>query len=261
MSELKRDVIYIDLDSLLDTRLGCLATISDDYAANAMKRNYFRREADSFPDMSLEDFKEAYTQRDINVLKRSILTNIVTLLDSFIKSSMEDIAGGGQNGGLVICVNTWPYVMEQEDQIALINVLQLRLGNRIEVVAIHISDADLTPTHCKATYAAMVRYSFHDWVELHVEEWKKVKMPAVALYAPMLYATIPTSQQLEELKLMKLEPFQATEIACSPLFALRLLDVEMFSIHRGIKARKGSTRPGSAVKDDPVKPEDDHSPA
>jgi hypothetical protein len=261
MSESKRDVIYVDLDALLDTRLGCLATVNDDYALNAMKGDYFTRTSDTFPDMSLEAFREAYAVRDVSVLKRSVLTNIMSLLSSFVKASMENIAGNGQNTGLEICINTYPYQMEQEDRIALLHVMQLKLGTFVEVSAINVSDAELTPKRCKDTYAAMVRYSFHDWVQTHLEEWKKVKMPGVAVYAPMLYAKVPTEQELKELAEMKLEPFQATELACVPLFALRLLEVEMFCIHNGIKARRGSLPSGSRAVEDLPTPEGGHSPA
>lgn len=260
MSELKRDVIYVDLDALLDTRLGCLATIRDEYAFNAMKGDYFTRESDTFPDMSLEDFKEVYALRDMTVLKRSILTNVIFLLSGFVKSSMEESVTGGQNLGLEVSVNTYPYEMAQEERLELIQLLQLKLGPQVEVSAIHLSNEQLTPEVCKENYQAMVRYSFHDWVQIHLEAWKKTKMPSVAFYAPALYAKIPTNAEITELRELKLNPFQATELACAPLFALRLLEPNMFSIHDGIKARKGITLPGSDVKDDPITPEGDRSP-
>lgn len=256
MSELKRDVIYVDLDALLDTRLGTLATVNDDFAVNAMKADYFKRESDTFPDMDLETFKEAYAQRDVAVLRRSVLTNVIYLLVSFVKSSIEDIAQNGQNMGLEICVNTYPYALSQEEREELLLVLQTKLGTEVGMTAVFLSEEELTPEHCKKNYAAMVRYSFHRWLELHTEAWKTTKMPAVAFYAPMLYAKIPTAEELKELKEMKLEPFQATELACAPLFALRLLDANMFSIHNGIRARRGIPPPGSDAAGEPIKPPD-----
>jgi hypothetical protein len=247
MSVLKPDTVYVDLDCLLDTRLGTLAKIDDNYAVNAMLGDYFTRTVDEFPDVNAQTFKEAYAQRDTSVLRRSVLTNIVYLLASFVKSSREDVAKGGQNMGIEFCVNVHPYKLTDDEAKEILNVLQFRLGSDITISSINVSDQELTPEICKEHYAVMVRYSFHEWLEMHLEAFKKCKMPSMVLYAPALFAKVPTAAEQKELVDMKLDPFQATEIACSTTFALRLLEPNLFSIHDGIKTRKGFTPPGPSA--------------
>lgn len=237
----KRDIIYIDLDALLDTRLGTLAMMDEQFAFNAMKKGYFKREVDAFPDVDQEAFKIFYAQRNVETLKRSVLTNIIMLLQSFHKSSIEDFVLGGQNTGIEICVNTYPYSLSQEERQAILKMIQVKLGDEVEMSAILIDNAALTPMHCRTNYAAMIRYSFHEWMEIHVEEWKTVTMPNVAFYAPQLFAKVPTPADIRRFKEEKLHPFQATEAICAPMFALRLLSIEMFCIHDSIRAARGAT--------------------
>jgi len=242
MSEqLKRDVIYIDLDCLLDTRLGTLAALDLDYAFNALgSKEYFTRHSDEFKGVNTQAFNELYAKRDMEILRASMLTNIIVLLQSFMKSSVEEIFKGGQAAGLEICINTYPYLMDEQERYALVEIMQHKLAPEIEISSVYLTDQDLTPTFCKTSYAVMVRYHFHKWMELHVEEWKTVQMPGVAFYAPAIYTKTPTDQELKEMAKDKLHPFQATELLCAPLFQLRLLDIEMFCIHDSIRSGKGA---------------------
>ena len=55
--------LYIDLDSLLDTRLGIFMEISSDLAALVYNDDYKRRDADIFKYMSNLEFRERYSKK------------------------------------------------------------------------------------------------------------------------------------------------------------------------------------------------------
>ena len=113
--------VIIEIDCLLDTRLGTLAKFNPDLA-NAILTDtenlYHERKTDDFPGISRETFYSLYHDRDIETMFNSRPTNIIKFL---IKNHLElatNLRSQAKNETLVYQINVFPYLLtpvEKED--------------------------------------------------------------------------------------------------------------------------------------------------
>jgi hypothetical protein len=230
------NVIYVDLDSLLDTRLGALASLKDEYAVNALTSGYTSRDRDEFKDVPYDIFKKAYDKRNVDTLMMSTFTDVFTLLQSCIKSTFEIAATNPNTRPLQIQVNVYPYELSEDEMAEISTAVWCKLKEMVDVNVVNINDAFLTPQYCKDTYTMMIRYDYQSWLKTHHDShaFEKVKMPEVAIVAPALYQRRPSEQELSELKEQNIHPFTAIEYAMAPFFTLRMTDVAVFCISKEI---------------------------
>ena len=245
--KLKPAVVYVSLDCLLDTRLGTLALHDEQLAINALLNGYVKRDTDSFDGLSQEQFAKLYAKRDVETLQRSVLTNMILVLKGIVKGTYDDLFAGGQNSGVEFVINTHPYDLSDEEIDLIIKSISVKTFKSATIKAIRISDEFLTPSYCKDNFAMMIMYSYVQWFEMHVKAFETTQMPTVAVIAPALYSKVPSKDEFEEMKAENMHPFRAAEISVAPLFCLRLLDAEMFSIHGGIKP--GQPKPSEPEPD------------
>lgn len=233
---LEANIIYVDIDSILDTRLGTLASLKEEYAVNALLNGYTDRDRDEFNDVPYEIFSKAYEKRDVNTLMLSTFTDVFVLLDSCIKSTFETAATNPNTKPLQIQVNVYPYELTEEEMSEISIAVWSRLREMVDVSVVNINDASLTPEYCKETYSMMIRYDYQSWLKIHHDShaFEKTKIPEISIIAPALYQKRPSEQELNELKEQNIHPFAAVEYAMAPFFTLRLTDVSVFCISREI---------------------------
>jgi hypothetical protein len=238
--KLDADIVYVDIDALLDTRLGTLALLNNEYAVNALMGDYTSRSIDSFPDVPYEIFKKAYEKRNVDTLMLSTFTDVFVLLNSCVKSTFEAAATNVNTKPLQIQVNVFPYDLDEEEMAEISVAVWSRLKEMADVNVVNISDAFLTPQYCKDTYTMMVRYDYQSWLKIHHDShaFEKTKMPEVSIVSPALYQKYPNEQELTELKEQNIHPFTAVELTMSPFFTLRLTDVSVFCISKQILEAK-----------------------
>lgn len=244
------EIIYVDLDALLDTRLGTLAYLKNEYAVNALSNDYMTRDRDEFKDVSYEVFKKAYEKRDIDTLKLSTFTNVFTLLQSCIKSTFETAATNSNIKPIQVQVNVYPYKLDEEEMSEISIAVWSRLKEMVDVNVVNINDAFLTPAYCKDQYSMMIRYDYQSWLKIHHDShaFDKVKMPTVSIVAPAIYQSRPSVEELEELQKQSIHPFDATEFSLAPFFTLRLVDISVFSINKQILNIKNKSNDGIKVE-------------
>ncbi len=242
----KVEGILVDLDSLLDTRLGTLSGISPDLARQALTApGYLTRTTDTFVGVEEAVYKAAYAQRDIQTLKQSVMTGIVSYLRSILKQLKDQAVTQPTHDAIRVDVNVFPYDPSPDELAVLHEVLLYRLtggmateAQEFDLVTVDIvnySPESLTPAHCKANYGALVMYDPWNWLNLHSEAFpdRTKRLPEVILYAPRLYSNRePNEKELSDLK-MELrnipDPFTSLEMAISPIVGLTLIDVVHFS--------------------------------
>lgn len=246
------ETIYVDLDCLLDTRIGTLAKMDPDLAAQVLANGYHQRTDDFFPGVDPEAYRQAYASRDADTLMLSLFTNIITFLQACVKSATDEVVLGGQNNGLDIVINVYPYELEPEETELIALALKAKLFGVPNIRTTFTPDEFLTPAYIKETFGMMIRYDFEPWLEKQAKALEATRMPAVTMITPALYRKLPTAKELEELKAEKVHPFRAVEIALAPVMGVRLLDAEVFSLHSGIK--RSEVTPTAPEKPAPAEP-------
>jgi hypothetical protein len=231
--------IYVPLDVLLDTRIGTIAKLGgDDLVLKVLTGNYHHRMDDKFPGVDVDAYNALYANRDVETLALSTLTEVLLLLRKIVTSLMKQALTRPFHEGVRIVVNTYPYSLSEEDTAQLLEVIALKMeefttvGIPFKVETTHLSDAELTPDHCKSNYSGMLMYDYENWLSTQQQAIMKKPMTEVTLYAPAIYhVQTPTEEQLNELKTQfEWNPFEAIEKAVSGGVSLQLLPIELFSV-------------------------------
>lgn len=227
------DIIYISLDSLLDTRLGTLGCIDPALAAKALDGNYRARFTDEFEGVTKQQFKEAYAKRDIDTLKMSVVTNVSFLIRRIIKDSLALAVQQQKITRINIEVNVWPYEIEKGPLAdMLLACVRAHAYENAVVRVVSCPLEELTPEYVRSTYQLMVMYDWLEWVELHKSYFEKKGMPEVAVIAPQLFADrAPTDEEHNAFgNGASGDVFRITEKMFAPMFRLSLMPASLFSI-------------------------------
>ena len=143
----KKARIYVDLDALLDTRLGTIAKINREVAAElATSDDYRNRVIDQFTGIDTDAFKREYAARDEETLSLSMMSEAVAFIGSLIKDLFLQSKATPFYDAVTLTINTSPYVLDDDIKTEIgAAVAHWTLGlAAIDVVC--ISEAELTPT-------------------------------------------------------------------------------------------------------------------
>jgi len=143
--------VYIDIDSLMDTKLQTLINISAKIAIEAMDNGYPDRPIDNFGKLSLNNFLYMYSKRDEELLLSSRPTNILEILLETVTALTSDLISIGINDGVEVVINTSAYIKMSEDTINLIKIgISESLDNiaKVTVMRERLSFNDMAEYEC-----------------------------------------------------------------------------------------------------------------
>lgn len=226
------DVIYISLDSLLDTRLGTLAKVDTSLAVAALNGNYRNRVIDHFEGISPLEFAAAYAKRDLETLKLSMVSNVSFLIRRIIKDNLALAVQQRVVTRINIELNVWPYTFEHPDEVEmLISCVRHHAYNNAVVRVVSMDPAHLTPAFVMSNYQLLVMYDWMHWLGLHKPAFEERGMPGVAVIAPQLFLDkVPSKEEIVEMSSGGKNVFELTEKMFAPLFRLNLLPASLFSV-------------------------------
>lgn len=233
----EEEVIYLDLDTILDTRLGTLAKMGDEHAVASLNSGkYHKRMIDEFVGVDSAAFKEAYANRDEETLKLSVLTNMTFFLRRLIKDSLAAAMLQQKVEKLRFVLNIHPYKFEDEEAIKmLIACLRFHTYSTSSVSVVSIPEEELTPEYCGANFQIMIRYDWLTWMDKHKAFFEKKGIPTMTLVVPELFMNaIPTPEEVEQLEMKKHNPFVMMETLAASMFRLKHMPISLFSIHEAI---------------------------
>jgi len=194
MSHEKRPLgIYIDLDCILDTRMGTLATIDPDRAIPLLEDiRYYHREIDEFPNFTKEEFEKVYSNRDMNILAKSTITNLIFDLQEIINDLYQETLSHPLYYGIKVFLNIHPYTLYKEDANEIKRALEFHLfgEERVEMVnSIEIIDIPLEQLDCLYIYNNLNHlfiYHYPEWLNARLLEFLHKGLPEVCVYFPRI---------------------------------------------------------------------------
>jgi hypothetical protein len=232
MTDIRVDTIYVELDVLLDTRLGTLAVISDELAERVLSNGYHARDNDIFEGVEPCVFKDMYAKRDWETLAKSLMSGAVIMLyDIAGKLLKQQSSNQPYQGGVKIVVNTHPYSLTDEELHELGRSVAAWMHGIASVELITSSTKELTPLHCKTSYKIMFMYEGLEWMEMHSKLFRQTRLPEVLLFVPALYHNkTPTETELKQQIKQSAHPAQALEFFAKPIIELKMIDPLYFSV-------------------------------
>lgn len=226
--------IYIDLDSLLDTRLGTVSKLNPEAAIQAIQGDrYWDREHTDWHELSNgylsnEQFNDAWEHRDKETLRESVMTSILAVLGRVLAEYHQNMKEGMATDEVAVEVNVAPYPFDDEEMEELAEILKLNTYKDLPVFFISRPLDELTPEFIREHYDAMILFEFHRWVRLQHVALTKCHCRDVTFIVPRLFERKPERLTDEQ----KRDEFVAFRLGFLDHLELEFVDPAWFSMFR-----------------------------
>lgn len=240
-----RQVILIDLDVLLDTRLAALAATDVAWTKAVLEDGSYRNRVTDVwdnirPGLDVDKYNDIYDNRDAGLLKTARLSGFMKNLLSIVKHYEYDLATRSDMvSDVIFVINTYPYNLSEDVKYHLVKAMKEYIGTVVEVklTSIPMEKSSLRYLVSKG-FTQYVLYDFSKWGGHHFETEDKVAgKHDFAIVAPALLNESfndEVKQQLAENNVSDEDPFELTKIVFAaimdlsflPAFDFSLLDIE-----------------------------------
>lgn len=229
--------VWVDLDTLLDTRLATLCRIDPELVPVCLSNRYLDRPIDDWEYMTnnaitRDTFDEAYRDRDKDTLKEAVPTQMVEFLGKESRRHTERRLTSAEVNNVEVVVNIWPYDFTEAEKTTLIAMVAHYLGEETDITVERQPLEYLTPRLLRDSYSAVVTYEFNEWFRIHHQELDKGGCPRVTIYGPELFLKeIPDPDTVKEelADFTTQDPFRLLEMSVVTRFNLQLLPAWYFS--------------------------------
>lgn len=195
--------IYVDLDSLLDVRLGTLAVHWPEVFTRCLNDDaYYMRDRDDFtawggPDR--EAFRAVYDKRGMDELQCSIMTAIPHLVKDLMLIQERDFEETPHFTEVGMDVNIWPYQMEDWEKEELVNVMMCYGGLNTVPRIISRSIQDMEPSFIHSRYKTLIMYDHRNWMAEQQPKLKPMQLHRISFIAPWLvFGELPDAAWLAD---------------------------------------------------------------
>jgi hypothetical protein len=183
---------YVELDCLLDTRLGALNYIDHEFAFEVSSNpSYYRRQVDRFSTkthgaIDINLYKQIKSTRANDVLRASVMTRVPIVLGKLL-SYQHQLADYADSFDVGLTINVSPYQLSDAEKKAIEEIFTndvLFDGVRIDVVDIPLTQ--VTVDYIEKNFVAMMLYDPTQWIETHQKDFLLAKLSNVSLYVPKI---------------------------------------------------------------------------
>jgi hypothetical protein len=231
--------ILLSLDEVLDTRLGTLHCIDRKYPKIMLANNWHDRIGDreilEYCDLSNDEYMEAYGRRGKNVLKHSVITNIVTYIARELAidiTNFPELEEMDSSPGLLL--NIYPYNLNKEEKKTFSFLLHRLMPFLGSVDLINVAPKYITPRfiHDKSIYYYF-NYDGVKWLNLICDELLEFPLTRLKLYMPALEQinAEPVTQDIAK-EAGDVNKFDLIGTVWSMYITIQYLPAEMFSIYK-----------------------------
>ena len=249
---MKKSVVFVELDALLDTRLATLASLDPEAAkmvtTTIQFHRYKHRLVDDYSLISNQAvdnaaFWQQYQQRaQLELHKQSMMTEVIVLLQDIVvgnaKANLDDPQAEKE---FELVIGYGPYSFSYEEKAVLKEVIQEHMPLSITVRVEPLLWRDLHPAYTNKEFSAVILYHFDSWIGVFRDLLKDHPQPTVTFFAPAIYAKeILPKQDWPEYNGKKISPFAALEYVLSEWITLAMLPPKTFSLIELPREKKDS---------------------
>ncbi|ARV76850.1 hypothetical protein PHABIO_219 [Pseudomonas phage Phabio] len=215
--------IFIDLDTLLDTRLGVINTISPEAAKRLISsERYWERENDFWDVLTdglitQEQFTEAWKSRGGNnsadVLNGSVISGIYPFVMRILAEDLVNRANlmGEELDDVGVTVNTWPYALSLDEIEDMRDIAEYLFGSSTHIEVVNVPMEEITPMFLDKHFAAIITYSFIDWIKMHNEALAQARMNDFNFISPRIFEHDVSKASIDEKK-TEIDVFRAFKL-------------------------------------------------
>ncbi len=178
--------IFIELDSLFDTRLGVLYTEYSEAILGILPQ-YKTRSIDSFPPLTNnKNFTDLYRARNREVLKNSLPTEVFNVVSNFVKLALKEMQTTPFPAAPKIILNTYPYDLTINEKHMFLKLLTAKVSKYVDIEVVSLENKDISPSYLNDNVELLIKYDYTEWFEeqaLH-NTYIKTKCPDVKFITP-----------------------------------------------------------------------------
>lgn len=233
---MKLSKIYIDLDSIFDTRMATISAIYPAVATALLKDDaYWFRESDHWDKLtggkiSTETFNARYAKRNNATLQASVMTNIFTVLIKMIGENEIAMNDGRPNSEIAIDVNLWPYTFDDLEMDMFIGLFHYRLKFEPRITFMSRKPESVTPKFLTDNYAMAFMYDFNSWIKLQLSNLVLKRTQGFNLIVPRLFEHDVTKMSVEDKK----DEVAQFRLYMMEYMNMHFIDAACFSIFRPV---------------------------
>lgn len=180
--------LYVDIDSLFDTRLSVLYLLNRTVAEEEVSSNRYRKRIrDNFGPISADVFRAFYNRRSERVLELAAPTRILEFIKIHFGDVLSDIKNLGMEEELTMYINVHPYDLSIEEMERLEEAFSNQLGeNRVKVIKLDYDE--ISPAWIMQHVGCVFMYDMNKWLEYHSATGELYNIPLVKVqcYAPTI---------------------------------------------------------------------------
>lgn len=240
-----RRSILVELDALLDTRIGAMQQFSPSVAGKMVKDpNYYLRLIDDWERYGAGTtllWRNVYNGRTVETLKRSKYTMMLGLLaEEILRPIYAQAMDSPVLKGADVTVNTWPYQLDEIECREIALALQYLIipwtdeGYAFDTQfnTISLPPEQLTLDEIREKWSVVILYNFHAWYDLHAKSLLASERAArlSEMYVPALFREMPDRKHLTGQDGSTLNPFHETQRWMAMSIQLRFWEAQAFSL-------------------------------
>lgn len=222
--------IYVDLDSLMDTRLPILHELDPEFVEEKLPDVYRTRLSDDWSllgsKVTREDWVKAWQGRGYRHLAQAVRTCIAEVLwESVLSINWALDSDAGATKKVNIDINFWPYECSLDERRAVVDAVASMMPMHVTVDAIFNPIDFLHPKAATEQWDLMFIYDLFGWLKRFADDFEQVYMLRTTVVAPELISMYSSPPE-ENLKLVKEIPaFRVIEASWEGRMKLRCLPV------------------------------------
>lgn len=218
--------IYVELDSIIDTRLKLMYNINKDLAGDMVTSgDYYTRTTDSFRHISIETFKYLYSNRTADLLRDPIHTNVGGLVSEYCVEADSTGLSFGDSKAVDVYLNIYPY------DLPLLEIETLRMGmsnsikGLVNIEIINKSPAELTVEFMDENIGVAIMYNAIEWLEMKLSDSSILSrsLPDLIMMTPKLFMKRSPIDPKETDKM-----FRTLRETYAPLIDIHFMSVRLF---------------------------------
>lgn len=233
MSDLVSQSVLIDLDTLLDTRIGTIKNHFPETASKIVVKDYVNRIRNDLWNtigVTEEQWTNAWKNRDVLTLANSTFTGLYHNTPLILGSILANGKVSPVHDELRITVNVWPYKLNEQELEDIVYSVQARLWDKCDITTCYLPPDAITPDLLNTKFKTYITYDFEYWMSKQLDAFKIKRVPTVTVY----YPAIVNHYNEEEFKIMmdkKVNPFDDLKRRLAEYLTCDAVDAPIFSCH------------------------------
>lgn len=249
-----RQRLLVELDALLDTRLGTIARGWPDLASSFLNNQYAVRISDEFnllhPEIDLELYRQAYQERDAETLMASRPTSLFWRMRTIMAAlELRMMEGLPECEEVKLDVNVWPYVLSDDVREEMMLAIEDHCAVTSEVTLVSIPYQELTTDRIlREGWTFLYMYNFHDWMRHHFARVDRVPtpIPLVTVIVPSLVHEIKQVADFAKKNpqvTRSADPFESLHVFFGQIINIQVTTTDEFSLAGLVEAPKHEPTP------------------